>query len=34
MAVVTFWVLAFFRDPIRTFPRGRGPASSRRPTGW
>jgi phosphatidylserine decarboxylase len=24
MAVVTLWVLAFFRDPIRTFPRGPG----------
>jgi phosphatidylserine decarboxylase len=24
MALVTLWVLAFFRDPIRTFPRGAG----------
>jgi phosphatidylserine decarboxylase len=24
MAGVTIWVLAFFRDPIRTFPRGPG----------
>ena len=24
MALVTLWVLAFFRDPIRTFPRGSG----------
>ncbi len=24
MAGVTIWVLAFFRDPIRTFPRGNG----------
>jgi phosphatidylserine decarboxylase len=24
MAGVTIWVLAFFRDPIRTFPRGAG----------
>ncbi len=24
MAGVTIWVLAFFRDPIRTFPTGEG----------
>ncbi|WP_156678290.1 phosphatidylserine decarboxylase [Sphingomonas profundi] len=24
MAAVTIWVLAFFRDPVRTFPRGAG----------
>jgi len=24
MAGVTIWILAFFRDPIRTFPRGEG----------
>ncbi len=24
MGAVTIWVLAFFRDPIRTFPRGNG----------